>query len=142
MSSWPTPTVPIADRARGRCAASQTAGLFAIRSTSDTRPGPLKFLLFMLSARGEGLHTCPQVAFANYHRIIRRHVPIPEEVIVVCGMAVGYRDPDAPENIWRTNREKEFFIYYWQNTLAASNEMDLPNAEKIEIHPFKLIPRY
>jgi len=31
---------------------------------------------------------------------------------------------------------KEFFIYYWQNTLAASNEIDLPNAEKVEIHPF------
>lgn len=59
----------------------------------------------MVSARGQGLHTCPQAAFANYHRIIRRHLQIPDEQIVVCGMAIGYRDPHAPENIWRTDRE-------------------------------------
>ena len=59
----------------------------------------------MLSARGQGLHTCPQAAFANYHRIIRRHLPIPDSEIVVCGMAMGYRDARAPENIWRTDRE-------------------------------------
>ncbi len=59
----------------------------------------------MLSARGQGLHTCPQAAFANYHSIIRRHLPVPEEEIVVCGMAIGYRDPGAPENIWRTDRD-------------------------------------
>ncbi len=58
----------------------------------------------MLSARGQGLHTCPQAAFANYHRIIRRHLPIADEEIVVCGMAIGYRNPEAPENIWRTDR--------------------------------------
>ena len=58
----------------------------------------------MLSARGQGLHTCPQAAFANYHRIIRRHLAIPDDEIVVCGMAMGYRDPEAPENIWRTDR--------------------------------------
>jgi hypothetical protein len=40
-------------------------------------------------------------------------VPIPEEEIVVCGMAVGYRDPDAPENIWRTNREPVASFTQW-----------------------------
>ena len=59
----------------------------------------------MLSARGHGLHTCPQAAFANYHSIIRRHLPISDEEIVVCGMAVGYRNPQAPENVWRTDRD-------------------------------------
>ncbi len=59
----------------------------------------------MLSARGQGLHTCPQAAFANYHSIIRRHLPVSDEEIVVCGVAIGYRNPDAPENIWRTDRE-------------------------------------
>ncbi len=59
----------------------------------------------MLAARGHGLHTCPQAAFANYHTIIRRHLPIPDEEIVVCGMAIGYRNPDAPENVWRTDRD-------------------------------------
>jgi nitroreductase len=59
----------------------------------------------MLCARGQGLHTCPQAAFANYHSVIRRHLAISDEEIVVCGMAVGYRNPQAPENIWRTDRE-------------------------------------
>jgi nitroreductase len=58
----------------------------------------------MLAARSHGLHTCPQAAFANYHTIIRRHLPVPDAEIVVCGMAMGYRNPDAPENIWRTDR--------------------------------------
>lgn len=59
----------------------------------------------MLAARGRGLHTCPQAAFANYHSIIRRHLPVPDQEIVVCGMAIGYRDAHAPENIWRTDRD-------------------------------------
>ena len=67
----------------------------------------------MLSARGQGLHTCPQAAFANYHDIIRRHLPISGEEIVVCGMAVGYRNPDAPENIWRTDREPVSGFTQW-----------------------------
>jgi nitroreductase len=58
-----------------------------------------------LSARGMGLHTCAQAAFADYHDIIRRHLAIDSEQIVVCGMAIGYRDPNAPENVWRTDRE-------------------------------------
>ncbi len=67
----------------------------------------------MLAARGEGLHTCPQAAFANYHSIIRRHLPIPDDEIVVCGMAVGYRDPGAPENVWRTDREPVAGFTQW-----------------------------
>ncbi len=59
----------------------------------------------MLCARGQGLHTCPQAAFANYHNLIRRHLAVSDEEIVVCGMAVGYRNPHAPENIWRTDRD-------------------------------------
>ena len=58
----------------------------------------------MVAARGQGLHTCAQASFANYPATVRRHLGIPEEEIVVCGMAVGYGDMDAPENVWRTDR--------------------------------------
>jgi len=58
----------------------------------------------MLAARGRGLHTCPQAAFAPYHRQIRPILGIPEEEIVVCGMAVGYEDTTKPENAFRTER--------------------------------------
>lgn len=67
----------------------------------------------MLCARARGLHTCPQAAFANYHRIIREHVPLTEDEVVVCGMALGYRDADAVENQWRTEREPVSAFTQW-----------------------------
>jgi nitroreductase len=67
----------------------------------------------MLAARGEGLHTCAQAAFADYHRVLREHLPIGEAEIVVCGMALGYRDPDAPENLWRTDRDPVETFTHW-----------------------------
>ena len=58
----------------------------------------------MVAARGRGLHTCPQAAFAPYHRQIRPVLGIPDEEIVVCGMALGYEDASKPENNLRTER--------------------------------------
>ncbi|WP_309085807.1 nitroreductase [Chelativorans sp.] len=58
----------------------------------------------MIAARARGLHTCPQAAFAPYHRLIRPLLGIPDEEVVVCGMALGYEDPSRPENRLRTER--------------------------------------
>jgi nitroreductase len=58
----------------------------------------------MVAARARGLHTCPQAAFARYHRQIRPVLSIPDGEIVVCGMALGYEDPSKPENALRTDR--------------------------------------
>ena len=58
----------------------------------------------MLLAREEGLHTCPQAAWAEYHEIVRGLLPLPDEEILVCGMALGYADPDAIENTLVTER--------------------------------------
>jgi nitroreductase len=58
----------------------------------------------MIAARGRGLHTCPQAAFADFHRIIRPQLKIPENQIIVCGMALGHIDPDAPVNALVTER--------------------------------------
>jgi nitroreductase len=52
----------------------------------------------MIAARGHGLHTCPQAAFADFHKVIRPILRIPEKEIIVCGMALGHIDPDAPVN--------------------------------------------
>lgn len=57
-----------------------------------------------VAARGMGLDTCPQAAFAPHHRTIRAHLSIPEEEVVVCGMALGHSDPAAPENTLVTER--------------------------------------
>lgn len=58
----------------------------------------------MVAARAHGLETCAQAAFAPFHATIRTHLPIPSEEIVVCGMALGYEDRDAPENWLVTER--------------------------------------
>jgi len=59
----------------------------------------------MIAARQFGLETCPQAAFANFHEVIRRHLDIAQDKIVMCGMALGYPDPDAVVNSFRTERE-------------------------------------
>ena len=59
----------------------------------------------MIAARARGLHTCPQAAFAPYHRQIRPILGIGDEEIVVCGMALGFEDTSKPENGFRTDRE-------------------------------------
>ena len=59
----------------------------------------------MTAARGMGLDTCPQAAFAPHHRTIRQHLGLAEEEVVVCGMALGHADPAAPENGLVTDRE-------------------------------------
>jgi nitroreductase len=58
----------------------------------------------MVAARGRGLHTCPQAAFAPYHEQLRPVLGITPEEIVVCGMALGYEDATKPENDLRTER--------------------------------------
>ena len=58
----------------------------------------------MVAARGRGLDTCPQAAFAPFHKVIRVELGIPESEIVICGMSLGYGDPDAPENGLVTER--------------------------------------
>lgn len=59
----------------------------------------------MLAARARGLDTCPQAAFCNYPRIIAKHLEIPAERMIVCGMALGHADPTAVENTLRTERD-------------------------------------
>jgi nitroreductase len=58
----------------------------------------------MVAARGRGLDTCAQAAWSHYHRAIRPVLQLGEEETVVCGMAMGYADPDAPENALITSR--------------------------------------
>ena len=58
----------------------------------------------MIAARGHGLETCVQAAFAPFHATIRRVLPITDEEVVVCGMALGYEDRAAVENTLVTER--------------------------------------
>ena len=59
----------------------------------------------MIAARAYGLHTCPQAAFTPFHRIVRRHLGIPDGEIMLCGMALGHLDPEEIANGLDTERE-------------------------------------
>ena len=59
----------------------------------------------MIAAKARGIDTCPQAAFCKYHRIIARHLEIPDDHMLVCGMALGYEDQSKIENTLRTERE-------------------------------------
>ena len=59
----------------------------------------------MIAARARGLDTCPQAAFTKYHRIVARHLEIPETEMLLCGMALGHEDTSRVENSLRTERE-------------------------------------
>jgi nitroreductase len=59
----------------------------------------------MVAARGRGLDTCPQAAFTQFHRIISAELGLPDTEMIVCGMALGYADPDKVENTLVTERE-------------------------------------
>ncbi len=58
----------------------------------------------MLAAQARGLATCPQAAFTQYHQLIQQELAIPPERMLVCGMALGYADPDKVENSLLTER--------------------------------------
>jgi len=58
----------------------------------------------LIAARGQGLHTCAQAAFAWFHRIARAQLPIGEHEILACGISLGHEDPAAPENAFITAR--------------------------------------
>ena len=75
----------------------------------DLQPGSwLDYGMFiqsiMLVARDFGLDTCPQAAWAHFHRVIATHLSPPPEQMLVCGMALGYADPASPVNAFRPAR--------------------------------------
>ncbi len=58
----------------------------------------------MLLAEEEDLATCPQQALAEYPDIVKKELLMEEGILLLCGMAVGYEDSDAPVNSYRTPR--------------------------------------
>lgn len=58
----------------------------------------------MLAAQSRGLATCGIGAMASYPGLIRDVLQLPPTQTVVCGMALGYEDADAPINQTVTER--------------------------------------
>jgi hypothetical protein len=47
----------------------------------------------MLLLRAEGLHSCAQMAWSVYHRTVAEVLSPPNDLILYCGMSIGYADP-------------------------------------------------
>ncbi len=58
----------------------------------------------MLLLREEGLDSCPQEAWSLYPQTVANFLKLPEHMMLFCGMAIGYADPDAPANRLSTTR--------------------------------------
>ncbi len=58
----------------------------------------------MLAAQAKGLSTCAVGAMASFPNVIRKNLGLEASSHIVCGMALGYADPDAPVNQTTTAR--------------------------------------
>ena len=56
----------------------------------------LQTLVLALTARG--VATCVQVALAGYPEVLYRELSIPRQLSILCGVSIGYPDPDFPAN--------------------------------------------
>ncbi len=56
----------------------------------------LQTLLLALTERGLG--SCVQVSIAEYPEVLHAQLGIPDELTVLCGLAIGYPDPAFPGN--------------------------------------------
>lgn len=58
----------------------------------------------MLLLRDEGLDSCPQEALGLYGRTIKAHLGLPEDHMLFCGLAIGYRNDSNPVNGFERER--------------------------------------
>lgn len=58
----------------------------------------------MLLATERGLATCAQEAWTSWHQVAYETLDFPEDVMLFCGMAIGYEDTEHPINNWRSDR--------------------------------------
>ncbi len=59
---------------------------------------------FMLACVDAGLATCPQATLGAHPQVARDVLGIPEDLGILCGIAVGYEDAAVPANACHTSR--------------------------------------
>jgi nitroreductase len=71
----------------------------------------LQTLLLALTERGIG--SCIEASVTGYSEIVRAQLSIPAELSILCGLAVGFPDPDFPANRLHVAREpiKEHAVF-------------------------------
>lgn len=93
-------------------------GMFLTVSRNSLGGGLIDAGLFlqslMLAARASGLDTCTQASFIDFHPVLRRHLSIPDDQVIVCGLSLGFADPLHQLSRLSTSREavKDFTTFY------------------------------
>ena len=79
----------------------------------------------LLAAQARGIGSCVQAAFAPYHHQIRPVIDMPDNEILVCGIALGISDETRPENSLRTERDD---ISRWTRNLMGTKPRAIEDA--------------
>lgn len=67
----------------------------------------------MIAAKARGLDTCPQAAWNHFHSIVLNVLGAGDHEELICGMALGYADPNHIVNSFKTPREAvENFVVF------------------------------
>lgn len=64
----------------------------------------MAIMTFLLAAESEGLGSTGIGALASYASIVHAYLGLPENEMIVCGIALGVADMDAPVNQFNTER--------------------------------------
>jgi nitroreductase len=59
---------------------------------------------FMLALTARGIGSCVQVSIAGYPDVIREQLGVAEDLRILCGLSIGYPDPEFPGNRLHTPR--------------------------------------
>jgi nitroreductase len=70
---------------------------------------------FTLAATALGVATIAQAAIAAYAPLVRDHLDIPDDRLVLCAVSFGYADTNAPINQFRTERADPTDIIDWKS---------------------------
>ncbi|MDP5306551.1 nitroreductase [Paracoccus spongiarum] len=65
----------------------------------------MSLMALMMAAEAMGHASCGIGALANHADVAHAHLGLGEDEMVVCGLALGRPDPDAPVNAVRTGRD-------------------------------------
>lgn len=68
---------------------------------------------FLLGAHAVGLGAVPQAMPTGYPAMVREALGIPENIAIILAMSVGYPDPDAPVNGYRSLRRDPVEFVHW-----------------------------
>ncbi len=72
--------------------------------------------VFTLAATALGVATIPQAAIAAYAPLLKEQLGIADDRLILCAISLGYADPDAPANSFRTARATADEIIGWHDT--------------------------